>query len=111
MPGVQIDPTLPLQVTVDFQSRFRAAFRLFTRGPKETDPWIFLKEGIQDATAISIPLPRGSLVKSEFIFFEQPEPFRALLIFRQNGQSLPGGIIAVTAPGNASFVTDTVELE
>lgn len=108
---VQIDPTLPLHVSVDFQSRHRAAFRLFTRGPNETDPWIFLKEGTQDTTAISIPLPLGSMVKSEFIFFAEPDLFRAVLIFLQNGQSLPGGTRAIEAPGDALFVSDTAELE
>ena len=29
MPSVAIDPTIPLSVTVDFQSVHRAAFRLF----------------------------------------------------------------------------------
>jgi len=107
---VQIDPTLPLSVTVDFQSRHRAAFRLFTRGPGETDPWIFLKEGSGDTTVIATPLARGSIVKSEFIFFAGPDPFRAVMIFRQNGHLLEGGTRSVDAPGDDLFVADTAEL-
>ena len=110
MPDVRIDPTLPLQVTVDFQSKHRSAFRLFTRGPNENDPWVFLKDGIEDSAAISAPLARGSKVKYEFVFFKESFPFRTVLIFRQNGDVLPGGAQTVTGNGDELFITGEVNL-
>jgi hypothetical protein len=108
---VSIDPTLPLEVTVDFQSKHRAAFRLFTKAPKKGSQWVFLKEGTEDTTTTTAPLRSGSSLKYEFIFFEEPNRFRAVLVFRQNGQVLTGGTVEVDAPGNELFVTDTVVLQ
>lgn len=111
MPPVTIDPGLPLEVRVDFQSPHHTAFRLFTRGVNPAGPWAFLKEGIEDSTAVTTPLPRGSALKYEFIFFQESHPFHAVLIFRQNGQVLNDGVVSVDAPGDSLFVTDIVELQ
>jgi hypothetical protein len=108
---VSIDPTLPLQVTVDFQSKHRAGFRLFTKGPDNADQWVFLKEGTEDTTTTSAPLESGSSLRYEFIFFQEASPFRVVLIFRQNGQVLSGGTIVVNAPGDTLFVADDVVLQ
>jgi hypothetical protein len=111
MPGVSIDPKLPLQVTVDFQSKHRSAFRLFTRGPNPSDPWVFLKDGIEDSTAIAAPLAIGSLIKYEFVFFKETFPFRTVLIFRQNGNVLNGGTRTINGKGDELFIAGDVELE
>jgi len=108
---VIVDPTLPLQVTVDFQSKHRAGFRLFTHGPDANDSWVFLKEGTEDTTTVAAPLAPGSGVKYEFVYFQESAPFRAVIVFRQNGQVLTGGLVAVDAPGNALFITDSVTLQ
>jgi hypothetical protein len=110
MPDVSIDPKLPLQVTVDFQSKHRAAFRLFTHGPHANDPWVFLKDGVEDTTAISAPLPAGSKIRYEFVFFKESFPFRTVLIFRQNGNVLPGGTLTVTGKGDEGFISGEVDL-
>jgi len=105
----KVNGSLPLEITVDFQSKHHAGFRLFTRD-SAASPWKFLKQGDSDTTTTSMPLPPGGAIQYEFIFFKEDHPFAAVLILKQNGVTLDGGMVAVTAPGDALLVVDQVEL-
>jgi len=109
MPRISVSSHLPLQVEVDFQSRHRAGFRLFTRERADQD-WKFVKEGIADTATILTPMRAGGAIKYEFLFFTESHPFAAVIVFRQNGQMVENGLVSVEAPGNSQFITDTVEL-
>ena len=109
MPTVTVDPALPLELVVDFQSRHRAAFRLFRQqGGRESD---FLKEGTADASAFVAPVAPGDAIIYEFIYFAEPSDFRAVLVLRQNGQVREGGVVPVVEKGNALFVSGRVLLQ
>lgn len=105
-----IAPNVPLQVTVDFQSRHLSAFRLFTRGANHNADWEFLKEGIEDSTAVTVVSPGGAL-QAEFLYFAETQQFRAVLVFRQHGQVLNGGTITVEGPGDARVLTEVVDFQ
>jgi hypothetical protein len=104
---VHINPGLPLEVLIDFQSVHRAGFRIFVRSGGD---WEFVKDGIGDHRIVLPPLPTGSAVMYEFIYFSGPQPFRAVLGFRQNGQILPDGVVPVKAGGDDRFIQGEVNL-
>jgi hypothetical protein len=109
MPAVHVNPSLPLEITVDFQSIHRAGFRLFTRQSAE-DQWTFLKQGIEDTTTTSVPLRVGGALQYEFIYFKEAQEFAAVLVFRQNGQSIDGSPVRISAPGDETLVVGQVDL-
>ena len=109
MPSVTVDPVLPLEVLVDFQSKHRAAFRLFRR--REGEDAEFLKEGIADGSAFVASVSPGDVIVYEFIFFAEPFDFRAVLVFRQNSRVREGGVMPVTAKGSKLLVSGEVALQ
>ncbi|HEX2079417.1 MAG TPA: hypothetical protein VHG08_16950 [Longimicrobium sp.] len=106
--AVNIDSRVPLEVLIDFQSVHRAAFRLFAR--TAGGEWEFVKDGTGDQRTILPPLPSGSALLYEFIYFAESRPFRAAVALRQNGRLLPDGVIPVTAAGDVRFIQGEVDL-
>jgi hypothetical protein len=108
MASVTVDPALPLEVLVDFQSRHRAAFRLFRRRPGA--PEEFLKEGFSDTSTFIAAVAPGDVIVHEFIFFAEPFDFRAVLVFRQDGRLCDGGVVPVDEQGDVLFAGGEVAL-
>lgn len=107
MPSIAVDPTAPLEVTVDLQSKQHAGFRLFTRGAAPGAPERFLKRDTKDASAIIAEPEQGGALVYEFLYFATAEPFRAVIAFRQRGRLLDDAI-TVTGDPDARYVQGEV---
>ncbi len=93
---IVLDPTVPVTITVDFQSLHHAAFRLFTVAGASQKPQL-LKLGSADTTFSVSPVRLKKGLLWEFAFFKESAPFQAALVFRQKGDP---HLVSITAKGD-----------
>ncbi len=106
-----MDPTRPLQVTVEIDSPQVVVYRLWFRKPGDAQFTIFAT-GTDEAessqsghTHVVGPLPAGSEIRNFFLFSGNPNTaYRARVTAAQDGAPLPGAEADVTGTTDSGGV-------